>query len=55
MAEIAYVPVAQDMTEDALRAFQAALDTAAAEHHWDGFFVVMRARPAKPLPATGGL
>ena len=55
MAEIVYVPVIQDMREEDLRAFQVALDNTARENGWAGVFVVMRARPAKPLPATGGL
>ena len=50
MAEVVYVPVTTGMPEDRLRAFQGALSALAAEHGWDGHFVVMRCRPAAPLP-----
>jgi hypothetical protein len=50
MAEVAYVPVTQEMTEERLREFQGSLDTAAKAHGWDGCFVVMRCRPAAALP-----
>lgn len=47
MAEVVYVPVVQEMTEERLREFQSFLDQAAKDHGWDGCFVVMRCRPAR--------
>lgn len=47
MAEVVYVPVVQEMTEERLREFQAAIDRTAKDHGWDGVFIVMRCRPAK--------
>jgi hypothetical protein len=47
MAEVVYVPVTQDMTEERLLEFQRHLDQSATDHNWNGCFVVMRCRPAK--------
>lgn len=47
MAEVVYVPVVQEMTEERLRELQGALDRTGKDHGWDGVFIVMRCRPAR--------